>query len=376
MPESLDPRDPSEVPSDETPKVEEQEQEEDFASLLAAEGRIAETPEPRAGDKVEGRIVQIGPEDAFVDFGGRSELPLSLTELAGPDGTPTLNEGDAVTAWVTGEGAEQRLTLRQKMQGKDTTMLEEAMASGVPLSGTVTETNKGGFVVDIGGFRAFCPISQIDDRYVEDPQPYVGRSLEFRVIEFAEGGRRLVVSRRALLREERDRKGAETRRDLAPGSVYDGVVTRLMPFGAFVDIGGVEGLVHISEISHGRVSHPGDALEPGQEVKVKVLDVQNLGQGRNERISLSMRALEGDPWAEAVKLFPLGAEVPGRVTGLAEFGAFVELAPGLQGLVHISMLSEERIHHPSEVVQEGQEVTVRVLELDPERKRISLSLVQ
>ncbi len=352
------------------------EKDNEFARMLAEQEQSAETPEPESGDQVTGKIVQLEGELAFVDFGGRSELPIETNELKDAEGNFTHEVGDEITAYVTGDGTDRRLTISHKVQGRDTTMIEEALESGMPLNGTVRETNKGGFVVDIGGHRAFCPISQIDDRYVEDPQPYVGRSLEFRVIEFSEGGRRLVVSRRALLKEDRERRAVETRRTLAPGDVYDGVVTRIMPFGAFVDIGGVEGLVHVSEISFERVQHPGDVLAPDQEVKVKVVDVQNLGQGRNERVSLSLRALATDPWSKAPNRYAAGIETTGKVTGLADFGAFVELEPGIQGLIHISEISDVRIEHPGDVLHEGQEINVRVLEFDQERKRISLSLVR
>lgn len=353
------------------------ENENEFAQMLEeSEKRSGEVPEPKAGDKVTGTIIQLDGEQAFVDFGGRSELPLDAKELKDADGNPTHEVGSEITAYVTGKGSDLSLTLSRKVQGKDTSLIEEALASGMPLDGTVRETNKGGFVVDLGGHRAFCPISQIDDRFVEDPQPYVGRTLQFRVIEFSEGGRRLVVSRRALLKEERERLAVETRKTLAAGDVREGVVTRIMPFGAFVDIGGVEGLVHVSEISFERVHHPGDVLAPDQQVRVKVMDVQNLGQGRSERISLSLRALESDPWAKAANKYAAGIEVEGKITGLADFGAFVQLEPGIQGLIHISEISDVRIDHPSDVLQEGQEVNVRVLELDQERKRISLALVR
>ncbi len=361
---------------DDGPNAQIPEEENEFARLLAEEDPKAEAPEPKAGDRITGRIVQLEGEQAFVDYGGRSELPMSAAELRDAEGDLTHEVGQEITGYVVGSGADRVLSLKQKVQGKDTTLIEEALESGMPLTGLVRETNKGGFVIDLGGHRAFCPISQIDDRYVEDPAGYVGRNLEFRVIEFAEGGRRLVVSRRALLREERERRGAETRKTLAPGDIRDGVVTRLMPFGAFVDIGGVEGLIHVSELSFERVSHPGDVLAPDQEVKVKVLEIQNLGQGRNERISLSLRALESDPWEEAPRKYAIGLEVTGVVTGLADFGAFVQLQPGIQGLIHISEISQERIDHPDQVLHDGQEITVRILDLDRERKRISLSLVR
>lgn len=369
-----------ETPADPTPETPDTEAApdsgEDFAAMLAEDDarRADGAPEPKPGDKITGKVVQIGEEEVFVDYGGRGELPLSTAALKDDEGNLTVKEGDSVTAFVTGKSGDLRLELKRKLSGKDPKPLQEALESGVPLAGRVTETNKGGFVVDLGGWRAFCPISQIDDRYVEDPAVWVGRDLEFRVIEFSEGGRRLVVSRRAILAETRKEQAAETRKNLHVGVIMKGTVARLLPFGAFVDIGGVEGLVHVSEISHARVNHPGDALSEGQEVEVKILDIQNLGRGKEERISLSMKALAGNPWDTIREKYNEGDWVEGVVVGLAPYGAFVELEPGLTGLVHISALSSDRIDHPADVVQEGQQVSVRILEVDPARQRISLSI--
>jgi len=369
-----------ETPADPTPETPDTESAsesgEDFAAMLAEDDarRADGAPEPKPGDKITGTVVQIGEEEVFVDYGGRGELPLSTAALRDDEGNLTVKEGDSVTAFVTGKPGDLRLELKRKLTGKDPKPLQEALESGVPLAGRVTETNKGGFVVGLGGWRAFCPISQIDDRFVEDPSVWVGRDLEFRVIEFSEGGRRLVVSRRAILAETRQELAAETRKNLHVGVILKGTVARLLPFGAFVDIGGVEGLVHVSEISHARVNHPADALSEGQEVEVKVLDIQNLGRGKEERISLSMKALAGNPWDTIREKYNEGDWVEGVVVGLAPYGAFVELEPGLTGLVHISALSSDRIDHPADVVQEGQQVSVRILEVDPARQRISLSI--
>lgn len=350
---------------------------QEFADLLAASERGGPRPEPAPGQQLTGTIVQIGEKEAFISCGGRSDLPIELRELLDEKGELHHKVGDRLTAYVKRDGEELRLTLVHKQRrGRDTRQIEQAAASGLPLEGKVRETNKGGFVVDIGGHRAFCPISQIDNHYVEDPKPYVGLTLKFRVTEFKEGGRNIIVSRRVLLDEEAAAKGAETRRTLKVGDVLEGRVTRLMTFGAFVDIGGVEGLVHVSEISHEHVDTPTAVLKPGQTVRAKVLDIQNLGQGKQERISLSMKALAADPWADLASRFQIGATVPGQVRRLVDYGAFVELMPGVQGLIHISELSHERIRHPREVVQEGMPVTVRILDIDLARKRISLSLRQ
>ncbi len=349
---------------------------DEFAKLLSEQEPAAaeQVPEPRAGDKLSGTLIQTGETECFIDYGGRSELPISTTDLSDDEGVLQHKIGDTITAYVTGKGADMKLALKHRAQGKDTRVIEEALASGVPLTGKVKETNKGGFVVMLGEHRAFCPVSQIDDSYVDDPGKWVDKTLEFRVIEFSEGGRRLVVSRRVIMREEKELLAVETRKTLGIGNVCDGKVVRLMPYGAFVDIGGVEGLIHVSEMSHQRIGDPSDLLQEGQEITVKIMDIQNLGEGRNERVSLSLRALESDPWEGIDDKLKMGEWYEGVITGLADFGAFVELLPGVRGLIHVSALATERVYHPSDVVKEGQQVSVRIVEIDKQRKRISLAL--
>ena len=347
---------------------------DDFAAMLEQAAASPAAPAPRPGDRITGTLVQIGDETAFVDYGGRSELPLSTAELKDADGNLTAAVGDELTGWVTGRGDDLRFSLRGGGRRGDTGWIEEALASGVPVRGTVRETNKGGFVVDLGGHRAFCPISQMDDSFVADPEQWVGRELEFRVTEFADDGRRLVVSRRALLAEAKAERAAATRRTLQVGDVVEGTVKRLMPYGAFVDIGGLEGLLHVSQISHAHVSDPADHLQEGQTLQVQVIEIQDLG-GPRERISLSIKSLADDPWQEVPRRLTEGEWTTGVVTGLADFGAFVELWPGVRGLVHVSEMADGRVTHPRDVLREGQEVRVRVKEIDPGRRRISLSLV-
>ncbi len=346
-------------------------QEEDFAQLLEQSG---ETAELSPGAPVTGVIIQIGENDAFVDCGGRSELPIATAELQDENGKLLYQVGDQLTAHVQAVGEELRLTLSLDLRDGDLTALLKAQEDGTPVTGTVREINKGGLSVDLAGRRAFCPYSQIELRRVDNAEQYVGRSLSFRILEMSEDGRNIVISRRALLQEERDQIAQETRSSLAVGDVREGVVTRLAPFGAFVDIGGIEGLVHISQISYARIDDPASILQVGQIVKVKVLEIQNLGGGRRERISLSMKALADDPWPATARALKVGEEVLGQVVRLTDFGAFVELQPGVQGLIHISELAPHRIHHPDEIVQPGQEVRVRILDVDTARRRISLSL--
>lgn len=350
---------------------------EEFAQLLDAEQ--APHHEPKPGDKVTGKVVQISPTEVFVDIGARNELPLAADELRNDEGELACAVGDEVTAFVVKTA--QGLALSKTLQagGRDEEALktlQEACDAGVPIEGKITGTNKGGFTVSLGGLRGFCPFSQMDLRRIEDPEPYLNSTQRFRVLEISPDGRNIVLSRRALLQQEREEQANATRARLEPGAVLTGHVTRLMPYGAFVDIGGLEGLVHISQISHQRLSDPSDLLQQGQEVKVEVVEIQNPGQGRRERISLSMKTLAEDPWPAAAGSFQLGEDHPGKVVRLVDFGAFVEIAPGVEGLVHVSELSERRLLHPREVIGEGDEITVRVLEIDLNRRRISLSRKQ
>jgi small subunit ribosomal protein S1 len=352
-----------------------QEAAAEFAELLnASEEKL---PEPKAGEKVTGRVVQITATEVFVDIGARHELPLSADELRNADGELTCQVGDEVSAYVvkTAEGLGLSRTIHADDHGRDQALdtLRDACNANAPVEGRITATNKGGFTVDLGGLRGFCPFSQMDLRRVEDPEPYVGTSQRFRVLEISPDGRNIVLSRRALLQQEREEMASATRSSLQPGTILTGQVTRLMPYGAFIDIGGLEGLVHISQISHQRLSDPADLLHPGQEVRVEVVEIQNPGQGRSERISLSMKTLAEDPWPASAGSIVAGEDCAGKVIRLVDFGAFVQILPGIEGLVHVSELSQRRLMHPREVVSEGDEITVRVLEVDLDRRRISLS---
>jgi small subunit ribosomal protein S1 len=259
----------------------------------------------------------------------------------------------------------------------DSSGLEHAFRHRLPVEGLVTGVTKGGVEVQIAGVRAFCPASQIDTRYIEDLQEFVGERLAFRITRY-DGGKHpnLVVSRRVLLEEESQARAEETRARLEVGAVLQGTVTALKDYGAFVDLGGVEGMVHVSEISLGRVSHPKEVLAVGQQIEVAVLRIEKTDHPKHpERIALSLRALARDPWQDAGERFPVGARVKGTVTRLAPFGAFIELAPGIEGLVHLSeMGAHRRISHPHEVVSPGETVEARVASVDTATRCISLSL--
>ncbi len=347
---------------------------QEFAELLAASEAGASEPKP--GDKLTGKVVQIGENEVFVDVGARHEFAMSADELRNAEGELACRIGDEVAGYVvkTASGLALSRSLNPGEAGRQALQaLQDAHAAGVPVEGRISNTNKGGFTVDLGGLRGFCPFSQMDLRRIEDPQPLIGATRRFRILEIGPDGRNIVLSRRALLQQEREEKADAIRAELAPGAVLTGTVSRLMPYGAFVDLGGLEGLVHISQISHARLSDPSEFLREGQEVRVEVVEVQHPGQGRRERISLSMKSLAEDPWPAQAANMTTGEDRLGKITRLTDFGAFVQLAPGVEGLIHISELSQRRLLHPREVVSEGDELTVRVIDVDLNRRRISLS---
>ena len=341
---------------------------------------------PNVGQKVSGKVLSITGDQVFVDLGTKSEGMIEAAQLRNAEGQLTVQVGDGIDAIVTAIDPESGVVvLRKKASGRGgqqevATELQQAFRYGMPVEGLVTGINKGGAEVQAYGMRAFCPLSQLDMRYVENPQQFIGQRLKFKVSRIEEGGRNrrpdIVLSRRALLEEEAQAKAAELRTRLQVGAVIKGRVTSLTTYGAFVDLGGLEGLLHVSEIGYSRLADPREALAVGQEIEVQVIKIEKgKDEKRPERISLSRRALERDPWRDAAARFPEGAVLPGRVMRLESFGAFVELAPGLEGLVHVSELGAgRRLSHAREAAQVGQDVRVRVLNVDPVKRRISLSM--
>lgn len=327
------------------------------------------------GQVVEGTVVMANETNVFVDVGGKAEAVLESREVTNSDGELTVDVGDTIQAYVVATDPEVLLSSALARGSLNLDAIADAHDTGVPVEGKVTGVNKGGLEVDVGGARAFCPISQIDTGYCEDATVYIGSSLKFRVVEFAEDGRNIVVSRRSLLEEEQRDAAAQTQAQLQEGAQFEGRVVSLQPYGAFVDIGGVQGMVHISEIGHAHLGHPSEALEVGQTVKVVVTSIQpDRKNPDRQRIALSIKALLGDPWDEFAATLSEGMQVQGKVVRLQPFGAFVQLAPGVDGLVHISELADRRISHPGDVVEVGQELTATVLKLDLGARRISLSL--
>jgi len=356
---------------------------EDFQALLGQFERQhsgkAQRP-PQVGDLVHGTVASIGREHVYVNLGTKSDAVIDIQDVTDTDGNLTVKVGDPVDMAISAIDADSGTLLLGSRHGRrvhGAAGLEQAFAQHLPVEGHVTGVIKGGVEVEIAGVRAFCPASQLSLQFVEDLSGYVGQRLTFRITKY-EGGRHpnLVVSRRELLEEERKARAAELRAKIVPGAVLPGTVTSLQPYGAFVDLGGVEGMVHVSELAFARVHHPSDLLQVGQQVEVSVLRVdQTDNPKRPEKIALSLRALTKNPWTDADRQFPVGTTVKGRVTRVQPFGAFIELAPGLEGMVHISELGAgRRVAHPSEVLKAGDEVEATVLSVDREKRRIALSL--
>jgi len=352
------------------------ERDDDFAAMFAASeaAKPRGAKRPRVGDMVSGKIISIGKEAVFVDLGGKAEGQLDRAQVADKDDKLLVQIGDVVEARVVAD-AGGVLTLRTKVSRGPEARAEllQAFELAIPVEGLVTEVIKGGVSVDVAGVRGFCPASQIDTRFVEDLAVYVGQRLTFKVTRYEP--RNLVLSRRALLEAENEKRAAETRKHLVPGAVIRGKVVGFKPFGAFVDIGGIEGMLHVSELGYARVEKPEDVLSLGQELDVSVLKIEPGEGSKGDRISLSLKSLANDPWRDATAKLADGQRVKGKITRLQPFGAFVEIAPGVEGLVHISELGAgRRINHPKEVVAIGQEVEARIISIDLDRRRLSLSL--
>lgn len=346
----------------------------DFEALLAESGSTPRRERVEVGEKVQGTITSVGEKWIYVDLGGGREGVARTGDFVGKDGEVTVSPQEVRSFYVlsTSDGT---ITLGEQLSTREAAMdaIDMAVQSGAPLSGRVVSKNKGGFEVDLGGVRAFCPISQIELGFTENPDEHVGRAYQFRVTEVREGGRSVVVSRAELLREEQERAARKLLEELKEGMVVDGTVTRLADFGAFVDIGGVEGLVHVTELGFTRVDHPRDVVREGEKVRVKVLGITEGERGL--RISLSMKETMADPWEAALQTVHVGAKLSGVVNRLEPFGAFVEVAPHVEGLVHVSEMSwEKHVKRPSDIVSVGQQVQVEVLDVDLARRRISLSM--
>jgi small subunit ribosomal protein S1 len=327
------------------------------------------------GDVVSGRVVRIDKDEILVDIGYKSEGVIPINELSirrsvNPEDEVAL--GDEVDALVLQkEDADGRLILSKKRARFERAWkrIEAAAESGEAVEGQVIEVVKGGLIIDLG-VRGFLPASLVDIRRVQDLDEYRGQTLRCKVIELNRSRNNVVLSRRAVLEEERREVRQRILDDLAPGDVVDGVISNIVDFGAFVDLNGIDGLIHISELSWTHVNHPSEILEIGQNVKVKVLDIDRDRQ----RISLGLKQTQADPWQRVLESYQQNDCVHGRVTKVVTFGAFVEILTGVEGLVHISELAAHHVENPREVVAPGQHVVVKIIDIDAERRRLSLSM--
>jgi small subunit ribosomal protein S1 len=328
------------------------------------------------GDRIRGRIISIGSSSVFVDTGTKVDGVVERTELLDEDGQLPLSVGDELDLYVVAAD-ESEIRLSKAISGiGGLNMLRDAWEQRIPVEGKVVAVIKGGFHVEAVKRRAFCPISQMDVTYVEDPAIYVGQTFTFLIKRFEENGRNIVVSRREILQKELDASRKEFMARLTEDAVLEGSVVRLVPFGAFVALApGVEGLVHISELSWSRLDTPDQAVKVGDRLQVKLLGIKKGEKPGAPKISLSVKQAVGDPWTDVQQRIQVGQKRMGKVTRCANFGAFIELFPGIEGLVHISEMSyTRRVMRPEEVVAPGDEIMVMVKELDLDRKRISLSI--
>jgi small subunit ribosomal protein S1 len=332
-------------------------------------------PTIEEGKVVRGTVVRVDKDEVLVDIGYKSEGVIPVSELSirrSIDPSSEVQLGDEIDALVlTKEDAEGRLILSKKRARFEMAWkrIEVAAESGDPVEGTVIEVVKGGLILDLG-VRGFLPASLVDIRRVQDLDEYLGKQIRCKVIELNRSRNNVVLSRRAVLEEERKEMRQAILDRLSPGDVVDGTISNIVDFGAFVDLDGIDGLIHISELSWSHVNHPSELLEIGQEVNVKVLDIDR----ERQRISLGLKQTQSDPWQQVVDTYDESDVIEGKVTKVVTFGAFVEILPGVEGLVHISELAQHHVENPREVVSQGDVVRAKIIEMDAERRRLSLSL--
>ena len=344
--------------------------EEDFAALFEASLKAKRFEK---GQTIEGIVVGLTSEVAFIDVGGKGEAMIDIEEMKDADGRIDVSVGDRIQAMVLSTDGGLKLSRRLALGAASARQLEDAFHAHLPVEGRVERAVKGGYEVRIGGARAFCPISQIDTVRNTEPASHEGRVYSFRIIEYKEDGRNLVVSRRALLEAEQREKAAEVRKSIVPGAVLTGRVASVRDFGAFVDLGGgIQGLLHVSEMGWSRISDAANVLSPGEEISVKVLRVDEGAQ----KISLGLKQLTADPWTRVGETYAIGQVHNARVTRLTDFGAFVELEPGVEALAHASTFAPTgRSGGWTGHVPAGSTAAFEILSIDPEKKRIGVALV-
>jgi small subunit ribosomal protein S1 len=345
-------------------------EQDEFAALFEASTRARSLSK---GQSIEGTIVGIGPEVALIDVGSKSEAVLDVSELKDDDGVLEAAVGDRIQAVVIDTAGGIKLSRKLARKAATDKELEEAFHSRLPVEGVVQGLIKGGYDVKVARSRAFCPFSQIDLFRTENPEVHVGQTYTFRITEFRDGGRSIVVSRRAVLEVEQQARAEEVRRSVVPGAILAGRVVSVPAFGAFVDLGGgVQGLLHVSEMGWSRVATASEAVKVGDEITVKVLRVDEATQ----KIALGLKQLAEDPWAKVAGAYEVGQVRPGRVTRLAEFGAFVELEPGVEGLAHASTFAPSGQRDAwRRTVKVGMPGDFQILTVDQDKKRIGVALM-
>ncbi|WP_374310721.1 30S ribosomal protein S1 [Dongia sp.] len=346
---------------------------ESFAALLEESLGFAQGLE---GSVLSGTVVAIDGEFALVDVGLKSEGRVALREFGGPAGKAEIKIGDVVEVYLErmeDKNGEAMLSREKAKREEAWTALEKQFKDNQRVTGVIFGRVKGGFTVDLSGAVAFLPGSQVDIRPVRDVGPLMGTPQPFQILKMDRARGNIVVSRRAVLEESRAEARSELVANLKEGQVLQGVVKNITDYGAFVDLGGVDGLLHVTDIAWRRINHPSEALHIGQNVNVQVVRFNP----ETQRISLGMKQLEADPWEGVAAKYPVGAKLKGRVTNITDYGAFVELEPGIEGLVHVSEMSWTKKNvHPGKIVSTSQEVEVMVLDVDPTKRRISLGLKQ
>jgi small subunit ribosomal protein S1 len=345
--------------------------EESFAELLEKSSRKAVRFTP--GQRIKTRVVGISGDIAFIDLGDKSEGAVNTAEFRDKDGNLQVKTGDEFDAFFVSvdNGIRKFTTLVHGYSAVSLRNIRDAFEAGLPVQGEIKREIKGGFEVLAGDVRCFCPFSQIDLKGGREGGVYLGSSFAFKVLEFEDYGKNIILSRRAILEKEKAEKVLQLKEALQVGMDVTGTVRSVMNFGAFVDLGGVDGLIPASELSWVRTERPSDILTAGQQVKVKILSID----WDNNKLSLSLKAMEPDPWTTIKGKYPEGSLVTGKIVRLAPFGAFVNLEPGIDGLIHISNLGAgRRINHPREIVETGQAIDAYVLSVDTESRKISLSI--
>ena len=345
--------------------------EESFAVMFEKSCGPSEWLSP--GQKVRAKVVSISDDFVYIDLGGKSEGVIEISEFVNADGLRTVKEGDEIDAFFVSvqDGTRRMTTLINGYSALTLGSIRSAYEAGIPVNGEVKREVKGGFEVSVGGVRCFCPFSQIDLKGGREGGVYLGRSFPFKVVEYEQDGRNIIVSRRALLEEEKQARIDKLKESLVIGADVKTTVRSVQNFGAFVDLGGIDGMIPASEISWERTENLADILSLGQEVTAKIIALD----WDKKRVTLSIKATLPDPWAGSAERYPVDSRVNGTVVRLTSFGAFMRLEPGIDGLIHISNLGAgRRINHPKEVLEVGQLVEAYVLAVDPQSRKISLSL--